>query len=950
MLKKIHYKMYKSGKLWCTALLAGMALALGAGMNVTTAHAAEQPATAPTTVLAAQTAADNGQAQSVSNSRASQAPATAVQSNTHYYDQNDHGNYANLDSWSLSDGHLQLAGWQATNQTKTMPYHYVIVYDASQNRELMRQAVEPVDRPDVQKVHNVYAANQSGFNTDFKLDNSQLQAVANDQLRIISRYSSQAQGGEGQRLDYWFDPINMDHGNYGYLDKLQIKDGQVTVSGWQATNQAVGRGYHWVILLANGHEIGRQLVTDQLDRTDVARAYPTVNNALHSGFSVSFPLTSLAGIQNLQVVSRWSNDGKNGEGARVDYWYNPVNIDQGNYASLDNMEGKDGKLLVSGWQATNQVSATDSHWLILFDASRKQEISRQKVTATARPDVAEAYPTIENAGKSGFSGEFVVPAAYAGDSLQIISRYSNDAKNGEGHHVDFWFPASSTQNAGYLDDFNLSEGQLTVSGWHATDASLAQQNRFLILYDNTAKRQVAVTKSAIVSRPDVAKSFGNIVTAANSGFTGTFADAQLVPGHSYSVVSRYSTSAKGNGGNAGASFTDYWSNAFTLNQRAYYIDNFQAVGKHYQVSGWVADDNALAQPNAVVILLNHNNGQTRELARTKITDWADRDDVAAAFPSLYRSGKSGFSVNFDVDPATVTGDLQLVLRFYNDDQNADSDSSQWSQSYPTNAGFFDQVKVDGDHVTVSGWHVNSQSSRMPYSWLIVIQQGKGEIFRMNLGNGQTNISRPDLLKYYGYVPGADHAGFNASFNLGGANKMNFYVIHRYSASADGNSDYVDVNSAMVYGDVMRHPIQWWMSSETVPYPDLSQLHDFWIHVRIGQNRVYLMDGNNVVYTMYCTAGRYVNGVSLTPTGTYYIQQERGDEFDYAFHWTSWKDHGVYLFHSVIFDGPWTGRIDPAEAAKLGVEPGSHGCIRLAMPDADWIQHHVPAGTKVVIDN
>ncbi len=84
---------------------------------------------------------------------------------------------------------------------------------------------------------------------------------------------------------------------------------------------------------------------------------------------------------------------------------------------------------------------------------------------------------------------------------------------------------------------------------------------------------------------------------------------------------------------------------------------------------------------------------------------------------------------------------------------------------------------------------------------------------------------------------------------------------------------------------MRHPIQWWMSSETVPYPDLSQLHDFWIHVRIGQNRVYLMDGNNVVYTMYCTAGRYVNGVSLTPTGTYYIQQERGDEFDYAFHWS-----------------------------------------------------------------
>nr|WP_224758021.1 L,D-transpeptidase [Limosilactobacillus oris] len=30
--------------------------------------------------------------------------------------------------------------------------------------------------------------------------------------------------------------------------------------------------------------------------------------------------------------------------------------------------------------------------------------------------------------------------------------------------------------------------------------------------------------------------------------------------------------------------------------------------------------------------------------------------------------------------------------------------------------------------------------------------------------------------------------------------------------------------------------------------------------------------------------------------------------------------------------------------------GSHGCIRLSIPDAYWIMHNVPTGTRVVIDN
>lgn len=83
---------------------------------------------------------------------------------------------------------------------------------------------------------------------------------------------------------------------------------------------------------------------------------------------------------------------------------------------------------------------------------------------------------------------------------------------------------------------------------------------------------------------------------------------------------------------------------------------------------------------------------------------------------------------------------------------------------------------------------------------------------------------------------------------------------------------------------MRTPIDWHKSSETVPYPDLNKVKDFWIKVDLKNNRTYLYDGSKVIYTMYSTGGIYKKDPktgklkSVTPTGTFYAQQERGDSF------------------------------------------------------------------------
>ena len=160
--------------------------------------------------------------------------------------------------------------------------------------------------------------------------------------------------------------------------------------------------------------------------------------------------------------------------------------------------------------------------------------------------------------------------------------------------------------------------------------------------------------------------------------------------------------------------------------------------------------------------------------------------------------------------------------------------------------------------------------------------------------------------------------------------------------------------------VMRTPINWKESSEKVPYPNLNNVKNFWIKVALLKNRTYLMSGNKVIYTMYCSGGLFHKDpntgkmVSDTPTGTYQIQPERGQSFfnnslnEGANYWVSWKDNGVYLFHTVPTKKD--GSYNVPEAEKLGKQSASHGCIRLSVPDAKWMMQNLKVGTKVVVQN
>ncbi|MGI6643456.1 MAG: L,D-transpeptidase [Bacillota bacterium] len=120
-----------------------------------------------------------------------------------------------------------------------------------------------------------------------------------------------------------------------------------------------------------------------------------------------------------------------------------------------------------------------------------------------------------------------------------------------------------------------------------------------------------------------------------------------------------------------------------------------------------------------------------------------------------------------------------------------------------------------------------------------------------------------------------------------------------------------------------------------------------IDVDVTLQRVRIMRGDEVVKDMICSTG--IEGKE-TPLGEFKIQN-RGEWFfndKYkmgAKYWVSFKDWGIYLFHSVAMDA--NKEIIPEEEAKLGT-PASHGCVRLPVEDAKWIYDNIPAETKVVI--
>ena len=252
----------------------------------------------------------------------------------------------------------------------------------------------------------------------------------------------------------------------GHLDSVSFDGNGMKVSGWFASDKVQGKQYPYIILTTeNSKELSRINVVTH-DRPDVAKTFPDIPGGGKSGFTAVFPLTSEMVGKKLHVIFRYTDD-PNGNGNYVDYT-SVVDLTKSD-AHLDgiNTVVYTNKLRVSGWFATD-YSLDDAYpFLILYDVDKKREVQRIQASQGKRPDVQKAYPDVYGAIDSGFTGEFNYDASLVGRNLQVIARYSNDEKGGEGQHVDYWFDPFNGPAMPVID--GKTETEILVHSFNANE-------------------------------------------------------------------------------------------------------------------------------------------------------------------------------------------------------------------------------------------------------------------------------------------------------------------------------------------------------------------------------------------------------------------------------------------------------------------------------------------------
>lgn len=600
--------------------------------------------------------------------------------------------------------------------------------------------------------------------------------------------------------------VNNETGNKqaGWLDKTTYSSENLHVQGWHAADQSVNQPNHFLIIYdqtAHQQLAVKNITNDEVSRPDVQGVHPDIANAAKSGFSADFNIDSTAYLDHqLALVSRYSElatgNGDNGHSRYTDRWFTLPLANQDNKASLDQATISNGQLHVAGWHATKNSLSQTHHYIIIVNGQGR-ELTRREIKNVSRPDVAKVYPDLYNADLSGFSEDFQLQANFLNQPLRIISRYSADPA-GNHKYTDVWFNpvefVDNHANEGYLDNVNISNGQnVTVTGWHAADDSIYEPYHFLILYDQTGHRQVASAAVETIASDDVHRVNPGILQSGHSRFNYSFKDVNLQAGHTYQLVSRYSAINTGNGDNGRAAYTDYWYNAFSLdNKMNSYVDSWSNDGKTLSVSGWMANSDSVNKPYAFAILLNNNN---KEVDRVRL-NLVDRDDVARQLPQVWNSLHSGFTAKFD--PSKIEkGTFQLVLRFSNQLDGEGQYDDVYTAKYNTDDGYFDKADFNNhtNVLTVQGWHAALDTQQRPYEFIIAVAYINGEqheMYRWQLTGSQKNLQRPDIKQKYGYDSNAATSGFAATFDAAKLHNHPFSLVHRFSDKSDGEGNNIDL--------------------------------------------------------------------------------------------------------------------------------------------------------------
>ena len=206
--------------------------------------------------------------------------------------------------------------------------------------------------------------------------------------------------------------------------------------------------------------------------------------------------------------------------------------------------------------------------------------------------------------------------------------------------------------------------------------------------------------------------------------------------------------------------------------------------------GWHATNQYQEGMHHFVIILDGGNNHD-ELYRHEVTT-VERPDIDKAYPKAPIAGQGGFTIAVPVDRLNGVNSLRLVSRYTSDAAgNPAGGSDYWFPVVTTKAGWLDQFKVDGNQITVAGWHVDDQAASKTEHTVILWDKTKGrEVARTTV----ENVASADLPKVgYATVANGAQARFTANFTIM-PDMMGdeFTIVSRYNKPGKQDSDTSDL--------------------------------------------------------------------------------------------------------------------------------------------------------------
>lgn len=221
-----------------------------------------------------------------------------------------------------------------------------------------------------------------------------------------------------------------------------------------------------------------------------------------------------------------------------------------------------------------------------------------------------------------------------------------------------------------------------------------------------------------------------------------------------------------------------------------YVDN-ASVDRAGNVvfTGWHATNQYQEGMHHFVIVLDGNN--SHELYRHEVTT-VERPDIDKVYPKAPIAGKGGFTIAVPADRLNGVNSLRLVSRYTSDAAgNPAGGSDYWFPVVTTKAGWLDQFKVDGNQITVSGWHVDDQAASKTEHTVILWDKTKNREVARTIVN---NVASADLPKAgYATVANSTLARFTANFTITPAMMGDeFTIVSRYNKPGQQDSDTSDL--------------------------------------------------------------------------------------------------------------------------------------------------------------